>query len=217
MRNPFLFGAVAAALLTALPGCPDRSTTARPAQTVPMGQTEETARRNALELQNTEDLERLEDFQGFSGDESRFAFTVFSEAAGLHLMHVVSGDGTELEQRFQLVDEAATGEARAFLRGHGFTRKQGTLSPEVKRGLSFSAEDGKAKVALSTPEGGERVLYQGDPFDMPGSKGGVARVSLAFVAPSGRRIAARVEQTPVTEWGGIVGHLLIDVPQGGAR
>ncbi len=152
----------------------------------------------------------LYDFSGFSRDESLFAFTVFSEAAGLHLLHVVSGDAGKLEQRFQLVDDAATEKARSYLREHGFTREQGTLPPEVKAGLSLTALRGKARVILK--EGAEeRVLYEGDPFQTPGAAGGVKRVALAQVAPSGKRIAVKVEQTPVTEWGGIVGYILVDV------
>jgi hypothetical protein len=153
----------------------------------------------------------LHDFRGFSRDETQFAYTHFAEAAGLHLLQVVEGKA-ELKHRFQLIDDAAVDQARAFLRERGFSRRQGELPPGVQQALQLRVAGGKARISLRR-DGKDQVLYEADPFETPGAVGGVKSVSMGHVSPSGRRIAVRVEQVPVTEFGGIVGYLLLDVPQ----
>ncbi len=162
------------------------------------------------------DLKDLEgdllDFSGFSRDESLFAFTRYAEAAGLHLLTVVEGTKGEVKHRFQLMDEGSTEQARAFLRERGFSRREGNLPEALRDRLQLRVQDGKAKVVLlPKARGGQTVLYEGDPFAQPNVASAVKSVEKGMVSPSGRKLALRVEQVPVTEWGGIVSYIIVDV------
>ena len=156
------------------------------------------------------ELGDLRKFRGFSGDESRYAYSVFSEGAGFHLLHVVNPAGETL-QRFQLSDEEHVAKARAWLEAQGFSPRSGELPGEVRQRLKATVKNGKVLVT-GTPAGGgkETVLYQADPFAGQGV-GKPASAEIAQVAPSGKHVAVKVSQVPVTEFGGITTYVIVDV------
>jgi hypothetical protein len=157
------------------------------------------------------ELGDLRKFSGFSGDESRYAFSVFSEGAGFHLLHVVNAAG-EMLQRFQLPDDAHVEKARDWLRAQGFSPRSGELPGKVRERLKATVRDGKVRVTGTPAAGGEaKVLYQADPFSAQGGVGKPSSAEFAQVAPSGKRVAVKVGQAAVTEFGGITTYVIVDV------
>ncbi len=150
-------------------------------------------------------------FSGFSGDETRYAFSVFSEAAGFHLLYVVNASGETL-QRFQLPDDAHVEKAREWLTSQGFSPQTGALPGDVRDRLKATVRRGKVLVTGARSVGGEaKVLFQADPFAEDGGGGKPTSAELAQVAPSGKRVAVKVNQAPVTEFGGITTFVIVDV------
>lgn len=165
------------------------------------------------------ELGDLRKFSGFSADETRYAFSVFSEGAGFHLLHVVNAAGETIE-RFQLPDDAHVEKAREWLKSQGFSPRAGELAGNVRERLKATVRQGKVLVTGATSGGGEeKVLYQADPFAREGGGGKPTSAELAQVAPSGKRVAVKVSQAPVTEFGGITTYVIVDVTPvlGGAK
>ncbi len=157
------------------------------------------------------DLGDLRKFSGFSADESRYAFSVFSEGAGFHLLHVVNPAGETL-QRFQLPDDAHVEKAREWLKAQGFSPRRGELPASVRERLKATVRNGKVVVTAAPAAGGEaKVLFQADPFAAQGGVGKPASAELAEVAPSGKHVAVKVSQTAVTEFGGITTYVIVDL------
>lgn len=150
----------------------------------------------------------LEGFAGFSRDGAQFAFSVYSDGAGFYLLHIVEGPSGELKQRFILDGPENVEKARTFLKSKGFTQTSGTL-PD---GMKIDARIEGGQVVVTRRGGGQpdKTLHRGNPFKSAGG-GKPQRVSVAQVSPKGDKIAIRAEQVPVTEFGGIVTYLLIDV------
>lgn len=150
----------------------------------------------------------LERFSGFSRDGSKFAFSVYSDGAGFYLLHVVDGPSGELKQRFILDAAESKEKARAFLKKNGFTETSGKLPP----GMTIDARLDKGQVVVTRKGGGkpEKTLHRGNPFKSAGG-GKPQRVTVGPVSPKGDKVAIRAEQVPVTEFGGIVTYMIIDV------
>lgn len=150
----------------------------------------------------------LERFTGFSKDGSKFAFSVYSDGAGFYLLHVVDGPSGELKQRFILDAPESKEKARAFLTKNGFTEASGKLPP----GMTVDARLEKGQVVVTRKGGGkpEKTLHRGNPFKSAGG-GKPQRVTVGPVSPKGDKVAIRAEQVPVTEFGGIVTYMIIDV------
>jgi hypothetical protein len=148
----------------------------------------------------------IRSFKGFSADEQRFAFSILSEGAGFHLLMVVEGAGGEVKERFPLDGPEGIARAAAFLRAGGFTAQQGTLPAAAKDRTRVVVSGTKVKATV-----GDRVVYDGAPFKVVEGMGAPKSAKVDQVSPSGKRIAIRVEQTPVTEYGGIVTYVLADV------
>jgi hypothetical protein len=155
----------------------------------------------------------LEQFAGFSADESQFAFAVFSEGAGFSLLYVLSGHRGAQLRRFELSDPDRVEEARAFLRGAGFTTRRGLLATGTR---VVARVEGNRVVVEHRLGDTSQVLYREDPFKYPEpGAGGPARAEVWGASPSGKKVAVRVEQVPVTEFGGTTTYLVLSLPQGG--
>jgi hypothetical protein len=161
-----------------------------------------------------EEIADVREFAGFSRDESHFAYSVFSEGAGFHLLHVVTPEGRTVE-RLQLPDEPKVEQARRWLAANGFTSAEGTLAPALRERLRVEVGGGKVRVWLQAAAGaGERVLYEANPFTQIGGIGHPASATVGKVAPSGRRVAIRIQQTPVTEFGGTTLYVIVALDPG---
>lgn len=154
----------------------------------------------------------LEKFAGFSADESRYAFSIYSEGAGFYLLNVVEGSTGKIAERFQLSDEENQSKARAYLKTNGYsTRTRPPSEPPASRAKA-AVTNGKVEVTLA-PEGGgaPKVLYSGDPFNAEDGMGAPSNAAIAGSSPAGKKLLVKVEQTPVTEFGGITTYLVLDV------
>lgn len=147
----------------------------------------------------------LQKFAGFSADESQYAFSVYSDGAGFYLVHIVEGRDGKVKERFILDSEESLETARKALKARGFSSREGTLAGGVRP--TAKVEDGKVVVAV-----GGKVLYRGDPFGAREGGGSAQSAKVAQVSPSGRKVAVQVNQTPVTEFGGITTYLVLDAP-----
>lgn len=146
----------------------------------------------------------LQDFEGFSADGKRFAHSTYSEGAGFYLVHVIEGREGKLAQRFILESPEQLQAARKALQAGGFTSRGGALPAGVQ--VDAKVEGGKVVVTQKS-EGGTRTLYEGNPFD----QGAPVSAKVARVSPDGERVAVKVEQEAITEFGGITTYLLLEV------
>lgn len=203
MRFPFVFAALAALVFAA---CREQKSPER--ATAPLTST--TVHRatpvSPLDAGQVAAPEPLEKFAGFSRDESQFAYAVFSDGAGAFILQFVAGRHGEPQQRFVLDTPQARTQARAALDAGGFSAAQGALPEGVA--VEARVADGKVVVTLRQGDAGTKVLYADDPF---GGHGGPAAATQTRVSPSGKKVAVRVEQKPVTEFGGTTTWLLLDV------
>lgn len=154
----------------------------------------------------------LQKFSGFSGDETNYAFAIYSDGAGFFLLNVVDGGAGKIVQRFQLSDEANVEKAREYLKAHGYTSRTRPPSAPPANRATAAVKQGQVEVTVA-PEGGgaPRVLYRGDPFNAQGGVGAPSNAAVAGASPSGRKLLVKVDQEPVTEFGGITTYLVLDL------
>lgn len=154
----------------------------------------------------------LSRFTGFNADETRYAFSVYSEGAGAHLLNIVVGQQGTPVQRYLLDSEDSEKKAQAALAAGGFTPQAGKLPPSIH--VEAAAKDGKAKVTVSSDGGPPRIVYDQNPFLLGGGGAKVAKATVEKVSPSGNVVAVRVESVPMTEFGGATTVVLVRVGQG---
>jgi hypothetical protein len=153
----------------------------------------------------------LQEFKGFNRDETQFAFSVFSEGAGTHLLQIVVGQQGTPKERFILDSDASIAKAKAALEAGGFTQVSGGLPTGTS--VETSVKDGRAQVTLQTPDGPARTLYDGNPFLVGGGGAKVAKATVDKVSPSGQVIAVRVDSIAMTEFGGATTYVLVRTGQ----
>lgn len=140
----------------------------------------------------------LNAFVGFSKDEQRFAFSVYSDGAGAYLLSVIEAPN-KLLQRLTLGGSKEEPEAKKLLDEGGF-------SGEGYEG-NFDAKLEGATVHVLA--GGQEV-WSGEPFGGMGA--GNVRIRPWGCSPSKKRGAIEATVPSGTEFGDIKTYVIFDLP-----